>query len=491
MSPDALSLSEPEGTIANVSDGENLPAGWMRAPLGSLGAWVGGGTPSKSVPAYWANGSIPWVSPKDMKSPIIRGTEDRITEAAVARSAAKFIPPGSVLMVMRSGILRHTFPVAVNADRVTVNQDLRALLPAGGINPVYVAHYLRSAQLRVLQDCSKDGTTVQSVEVAALERFQVPIAPSAEQRRIVARIDELFAEIAEGEAALERARQGLDTWRRALLKAAVTGELTREWREANRPTETAADLLARIRAERLASATGQARARRASAVEPFDAAILRELPEGWLWVSVQELFSWSSGDFLPSKSMRHGAIPVFGGNGIAGYHDGWLVKEPTIVIGRVGFYCGCVHLTEEPAWITDNAIYAKNMPSGCEPTFLKLVLESADIPRLARGGAQPFVNQKLLNSIYVPFCSSIEQKEISIRYHHMVQLWIEIEKQMEAERVDCTKLRQSILKAAFEGRLVPQDPRDEPAAALLARFGNGGPSAPVPRRKARRRADFS
>ena len=69
----------------------------------------------------------------------------------------------------------------------------------------------------------------------------------------MARIDELFAEIAEGEAALERARQGLDTWRRALLKAAVTGELTRDWREANRPTETGADLLARIRAEREAA----------------------------------------------------------------------------------------------------------------------------------------------------------------------------------------------------------------------------------------------
>ena len=78
----------------------------------------------------------------------------------------------------------------------------------------------------------------------------IPIAPLPEQRRIVARIDELFAEIAEGEAALQRARQGLDTWRRALLKAAVTGELTRDWREANRPAETGADLLARIRAER-------------------------------------------------------------------------------------------------------------------------------------------------------------------------------------------------------------------------------------------------
>src|SRR5437868_13866969 len=120
MSADTLALAD-----ANV-----LPHGWIWVPLGQLGSWMGGGTPSKSVAAYWANGSIPWVSPKDMKAEIIQDSEDHITEAAVASSATKFVPTGSVLMVMRSGILRHTFPVAVNADRVTVNQDLRALVPA-------------------------------------------------------------------------------------------------------------------------------------------------------------------------------------------------------------------------------------------------------------------------------------------------------------------------------------------------------------------------
>ena len=74
----------------------------------------------------------------------------------------------------------------------------------------------------------------------------LPLAPLAEQRRIVARIDALFAEIAEGEAALAAARKGLDTFRRALLKAAVTGELTKDWRAANPVIETGHDLLARI-----------------------------------------------------------------------------------------------------------------------------------------------------------------------------------------------------------------------------------------------------
>jgi type I restriction enzyme S subunit len=80
-----------------------------------------------------------------------------------------------------------------------------------------------------------------------LEKLPVPLAPLAEQESIVARVDALFAHIAEGEAALAAARKGLDAFRRALLKAAVTGDLTRDWREANPVSETGHDLLARLR----------------------------------------------------------------------------------------------------------------------------------------------------------------------------------------------------------------------------------------------------
>ena len=82
------------------------------------------------------------------------------------------------------------------------------------------------------------------IDFATIAGFDFPLAPLAEQRRIVARVDALFAEIAEGEAALAAARKGLDTFRRALLKAAVSGELTKDWRAANPATETGHDLLA-------------------------------------------------------------------------------------------------------------------------------------------------------------------------------------------------------------------------------------------------------
>jgi type I restriction enzyme S subunit len=147
--------------------------------------------------------------------------------------------------------MKHTFPVAVSAREVTLNQDMRALTPHPGIDPQYLSHVLKRLQRHILDECSKDGTTVASG--AKLEAMWVPIAPAAEQRRIVARIDELFAEIADGETALARARADLDTWRRALLKAAVTGELTRERRDETRSNELASDFLDRLAASRIGS----------------------------------------------------------------------------------------------------------------------------------------------------------------------------------------------------------------------------------------------
>src|ERR1700728_5152157 len=225
-------------------DGQwELPEGWVWARLGSLGRWTGGGTPSKSNEAFWTRGTIPWISPKDMKSEIVGDAEDWITEDAVANSSTKRVPNGSILMVVRSGILSHTFPVAVCDREVTLNQDMRALTPREGIDSRYLANILRRLQRHILYECSKDGTTVASVEPAQLENTFVPIAPVNEQRRIVARIDELFTEIADGETLLTRARDDLDTWRRALLKAAVTGELTRKWRQTFRGNESGTEIV--------------------------------------------------------------------------------------------------------------------------------------------------------------------------------------------------------------------------------------------------------
>ncbi len=122
------------------------------------------------------------------------------------------------------------------------------------IEPKFLGYFVETGRVQHLVEEGHVGSTNQrELPRAFVEELAFPLAPLPEQRRIVERIDALFAEIADGEAALETARKGLETFRRALLKAAVTGDLTRDWRETQKPAETGHDLLARIRAERAAT----------------------------------------------------------------------------------------------------------------------------------------------------------------------------------------------------------------------------------------------
>ncbi|MEZ5582804.1 MAG: restriction endonuclease subunit S [Candidatus Competibacteraceae bacterium] len=182
----------------------HLPKNWQEWPLAEVGTWFGGGTPSKSKERFW-RGSILWVSPKDMKALTILDTKDHISEEAIEQSAAKLIPGGAVLFVTRSGILAHSFPVATTKSAVTINQDLKAIVPEPVIDPEYVGWCLRAYARLILDRCTKDGTTVHSIEVPSLQSFRIPIPPFNEQHRIVAKIEELFSELDKGRNPEDRA----------------------------------------------------------------------------------------------------------------------------------------------------------------------------------------------------------------------------------------------------------------------------------------------
>ena len=193
--------------------------------LRDLGDWSGGNTPSKANADYWNNGTIPWVSPKDMKVHEIMSSEDCISVAALNEGRVSMVAEGSVLIVTRSGILSHTLPVAVTKLPVTINQDLKALTPKPGVSPRYVAHALRGAGRRILNECSKHGTTVASIETNALLDFEIPMVELDEQHRIVAEIEKQFSRLDEAVANLKRVKANLKRYKAAVLKAAVEGEL--------------------------------------------------------------------------------------------------------------------------------------------------------------------------------------------------------------------------------------------------------------------------
>lgn len=154
-------------------------------PLRDLCVFKHGGTPSKSNPSFWA-GNIPWVSPKDMKQAVIDSATDYISAEAVAGSATSIVPSGSILAVVRSGILAHSFPIAQAARPLAFNQDIKAVIPVSeDVDPHYLYWFLRSQSRNVVTRGVKKGATVHSVQSGFIENLQVPMRPREDQRRIV------------------------------------------------------------------------------------------------------------------------------------------------------------------------------------------------------------------------------------------------------------------------------------------------------------------
>lgn len=165
------------------------PAGVRRLPLRDVGKWYGGGTPSKTRADYWERGTIPWISPKDMRGLQIESTEDYITEAAVAASATKMVPKNSVALVVRSSILDRTLPIAFVPVPASLNQDMKAVVAGPGIMPKYLFHVLRAERANLLRNARRSGGSVGSLESGKLWKFEVPVPEVSEQERLVILLD--------------------------------------------------------------------------------------------------------------------------------------------------------------------------------------------------------------------------------------------------------------------------------------------------------------
>jgi restriction endonuclease S subunit len=138
-----------------------------------------------------------------------------------------------------------------------------------------------------------------------------------------------------------------------------------------------------------------------------------ELPKGWKWIKLGDILSVKSGSFLPAREMNQsGRFPVYGGNGINGYHNEFMFEEPQIVIGRVGALCGCVQLTQPKAWITDNALYVDQKKISFDDEFMAICLTYLDLNKYANSMAQPVVSAKIIYSIEIPLPPLPEQKRI-------------------------------------------------------------------------------
>ncbi|HAX7313337.1 TPA: restriction endonuclease subunit S [Escherichia coli] len=157
--------------------------------LGEIGKWYGGGTPSKNKIEFWENGSIPWISPKDMGRTLVDSSEDYITEEAVLQSSTKLIPANSIAIVVRSSILDKVLPSALIKVPATLNQDMKAVIPHENILVKYIYHMIGSRGSDILRAAKKTGGSVASIDSKKLFSFKIPVPNINEQQRIVEILD--------------------------------------------------------------------------------------------------------------------------------------------------------------------------------------------------------------------------------------------------------------------------------------------------------------
>ncbi|WP_200238689.1 restriction endonuclease subunit S [Thiohalocapsa halophila] len=200
------------------------PSDWCRSKVKHhLSFFVGGGTPSKDRADYWTQGTIPWVSPKDMKRRYIDHAEDFITEEAVSSSTTSLVSPGRVLMVVRSGILRHSLPVAINLVPVALNQDMKALGFRGTLDPRFFAFWVSGQAKNLLLEWTQIGATVDSIDVDATLNAWIALPDLETQKTIADFLDRETARIEQLVFKRIRLAEIVSERQRAIIASVVIG----------------------------------------------------------------------------------------------------------------------------------------------------------------------------------------------------------------------------------------------------------------------------
>ncbi|MFC7323098.1 restriction endonuclease subunit S [Halorubrum rutilum] len=174
-----------EAKLDDFKDHREQANEWAEKSLVDLCEIGGGSTPKKSNDEYWDGGKILWTTPKDFDAPRLNDTEDKMTKKGVEASTSKIYSSGTTLMVVRSGVLRHTLPVAMVDNQTTINQDLKALDPDNEqVNAEYFFQAISGLSEDIRGSCKKTGTTVESIQTNVLKQYQLPVPSKSEQQKI-------------------------------------------------------------------------------------------------------------------------------------------------------------------------------------------------------------------------------------------------------------------------------------------------------------------
>lgn len=387
--------------------------------------------------------------------------------------------------------LRKVF--VADRDGIAVT-DLIPLRSRGGIEPGFLRDYLLSPFHSQYIGPLMAGIRMPRLRTSDLGDMPLPLPPLNEQRRIVARLQELTTRTKAARAALEAIPPLLDRFRQSVLAAAFRGDLTADWRAKNPDVEPASELLKRIRAERRRRANGKQQGGQDLGTRVVCPA-QSNLPDGWTWVHIGELIDPGAplcygvvqpGEDHPSgprlirvcdlhdSTVRTDQLRSISTNVDTQYRRSRVEAGDILVsvVGTIGRVAVVPHRAAE-ANIARALARIRLLP-GLPPHWLAGFLQSPMMQHWLSQGAREVARKTLnlgtLAEAMVPMAPLAEMKQIVYRLSSWFASTDELDQRAQACNASCTTLHQALLSKAFRGELVPQDPADEPASVLLERI---------------------
>ncbi len=484
-----------------------LAKGWKTVLIDEVTEVISGGTPKSTAPEYYTEehgDAIAWVTPADLsgyKKQTISHGRRSITNSGYESCSAKLMPKGSVLFSSRAPVGY----VVIADNEISTNQGFKSFVPYDGVDSQYLYYYLKS--IKHLAESLATGTTFKELSGKVAKTLPFPLAPLAEQKRIVDKLDEVLAQVDTIKARLDGIPDLLKRFRQSVLASAVSGKLTEEWRESNFDGESAQRLKAKLsvsrfdfwKQEQLEKFKSKGKLPKSDKwKEKYKPVIfvkspeLGTIPESWEWSSLEELsIVISDGDHNPpkktSEGVRHLTVKNVNNGEISfegcayvsesGYAQTKLryeAKTNDILLTCIGTVGRVAIVGEDTNFSTDRNLAYIRLYDALDVKYMKFLLMSPMMQRFMSGGkvgnAQSALYLKVIRALPTPLAPLEEQKEIVRLVDQYFTFADTIEAQVKKAQARVDNLTQSILAKAFRGELVAQDPNDEPADKLLERI---------------------
>ncbi len=478
---------------------QTLPNGWEWISIGETGEYING---FAFKPSHREPGGLPIVRIQNLTD------ESKPLNTTTIEVPSDYkIDTGDMLMSWSATLdvfVWRRGPALVNQHIFKVVPDVRVM------HKNLLFYWLKQAIQQLQKTEHLHGSTMMHINRGPFMAHRVPLPPAAEQTRIVAKLEELLSDLDAGVAELNAAQKKLAQYRQSLLKAAVEGTLTPEWRTKNTPTESGDQLLQRILTERRArwEANQLAKFREQGKKPPKDwqkkypepvqpdTTGFSALPDGWVWASVDMLSpdDLANGRSVPTAevgakvlrltAVKDGAIDLREckvGDWTKEDAEQFAVVDGDLLIVRGN---GSLHLVGRAGLVenvTDQVAYPDTMirlrvvDAVVSSSWIGLVWNSqcvrTHLERRARTSAGIYkIAQPDIVSAPIPVPSLSEQVHAREIFKQQMEQISAMQTTLDVGLKQSTAQRQNILHAAFSGQLVPQDPNDEPASELLSRI---------------------